>query len=132
MSATKQAVRLANVLARAAAEKLGADIIAMDVSEPLAITDVFVLVTASNERQVGAIVDMIDDVAARVGQRVVRREGEGESRWVLLDLLDVIVHIMQPDDRQLYSLERIWRDAPRLDLDLDAPLPPALRQVGVL
>lgn len=132
MSATKQAVRLANVLARAAAEKLGADIIAMDVSEPLAITDVFVLVTASNERQVGAIVDMIDDVAARVGQRVVRREGEDESRWVLLDLLDVIVHIMQPDDRQLYSLERIWRDAPRLDLDLDAPLPPALRQVGVL
>jgi len=123
VSATEQAKWLANVMACAAAEKLGTDIIAMDVSERLAITDVFVLVSASNDRQVGAIVDMIDDVAARVGLRVVRREGEAEARWVLLDLGDVIVHVMQLEDRQMYSLERIWRDAPRLDLDLDAPLP---------
>ena len=126
MTASPDAVRLAGVLACAAASKLGTDIVAMDVSEPLAITDVFLLVSASNERQVGAIVDIIDDVARRVGERVVRREGEAEGHWVLLDLLDVIVHVMLEDDRRLYALERIWKDTPRLDLDLDAPLPPVI------
>ena len=126
MSASPDAVRLAGVLASAAASKLGTDIVAMDVSEPLAITDVFLLVSAANERQVGAIVDIIDDVAQRVGQRVVRREGEAEGHWVLLDLIDVIVHVMMEEDRRLYALERIWKDTPRIEVDLDAPLPPAL------
>ena len=125
MTASPDAVRLAGVLACAAASKLGTDIMALDVSESLAITDVFLLISAANERQVGAIVDIIDDVAHRVGERVVRREGESEGHWVLLDLIDVIVHVMDTEDRQLYSLERIWKDAPRLELDLDAPLPPA-------
>jgi len=126
VSASPDAVRLAGVLASAAASKLGTDIVAMDVSEPLAITDVFLLVSAANERQVGAIVDIIDDVAQRVGQRVVRREGEAEGHWVLLDLIDVIVHVMMEEDRRLYALERIWKDTPRIEVDLDAPLPPAL------
>ena len=126
MSASPDAVRLAGVLASAAASKLGTDIVAMDVSEPLAITDVFLLVSAANERQVGAIVDIIDDVAQRVGQRVVRREGEAEGHWVLLDLIDVIVHVMMEEDRRLYALERIWKDTPRIEVDLDAPLPPPL------
>ena len=130
MTASPDAVRLTGVLASAAASKLGTDIVAMDVSVPLAITDVFLLVTAANDRQVGAIVDIIDDVAHRVGHRVVRREGEAEGHWVLLDLLDVIVHVMQPDDRSLYALERIWKDVPRLELDLDAPLPPDPRGVS--
>jgi len=125
VTASPDAVRLAGVLACAAASKLGTDIMALDVSESLAITDVFLLISAANERQVGAIVDIIDDVAHRVGERVVRREGESEGHWVLLDLIDVIVHVMDTEDRQLYSLERIWKDAPRLELDLDAPLPPA-------
>lgn len=124
MSAAPHAVQLAGLLACAAADKLGHDIVALDVSEPLAIADVFLLVTAGNDRQVGAIVDMIDDVAHRVGERVVRREGETEAHWVLLDLVDVVVHVMLEDDRHLYALERIWKDAPRLELDLDAPLPP--------
>lgn len=129
MSATNQAVRLSNVLAGAAAAKLGADIVAMDVSEPLGIADVFLLVTASNDRQASAIVDMIDEVATGVGEQVLRREGDDDFRWVLLDLGDVVVHVMLPDERALYSLERIWKDAPRLPLDAEAGLPAGL--VGV-
>lgn len=119
MTATPHAVELTGVLARAAADKLGTDIVALDVSEPLAITDVFLLVSAANERQVGAIVDSVDEIARSVGARVVRREGEAEARWVLLDLIDVVVHVMLAQDRQLYALERIWKDAPRLALDVD-------------
>jgi len=106
-------------MALAASNKLGQDIVAMDVSRPLAITDIFLLVSASNERQVGAIVDAIDEAAAGMGLRVVRREGESEHRWVLLDLVDVVVHIMLKDERQLYSLERIWKDTPRIEVDLE-------------
>lgn len=130
MSASEQAMHLANLLACAAAAKLGSDIIAFDVSESLAITDVFVLVTANNDRQVLAVVDMVDEVANQVGEPVLRREGEIDKRWVLLDLADVVVHVMQPEERQLYRLERIWQDAPRLQLDLAAPLPTGL--VGVV
>ena len=100
-----------------ASSKLGSDIVALDVSAALAITDVFLLVTAANERQVGAIVDAIDEAAPGLGASVLRREGEREHRWVLLDLNDVIVHIMAKEDRQLYSLERIWKDVPHLFTD---------------
>lgn len=117
MSATEHAVALARVLAQAASGKLGTDIVALDVSEQLAITDVFLVVSAGNERQAGAIVDAVDDVAAELGEKVMRREGEGDSHWVLLDLIDVIVHVMLVDDRQLYSLERLWKDAPRIEID---------------
>jgi len=116
VSASAAAVQLAGVLADAAAGKLGTDILGLDVSVPLAITDVFLLVTANNDRQVGAVVDAIDEAAHGAGQRVLRREGETEAHWVLLDLGDVVVHVMQPGDRTLYALERIWRDAPRLEL----------------
>jgi len=106
-------------MAQAASGKLGQDIVALDVSSSLAITDVFLLVSASNERQVGAIVDAVDEASEIFGARVLRREGEHELRWVLLDLGDVIVHVMQAEDRQLYSLERLWKDAPRLALDIE-------------
>jgi len=117
VTATEHATRLAGALAQAASVKLGIDIVALDVSAALAITDVFLLVSAANERQVGAIVDAIDEAATGFGVPVTRREGEHERRWVLLDLNDVIVHIMMADDRQMYSLERIWKDAPRVVLE---------------
>jgi len=119
VTATEHATSLAKSLATAAADKLGQDIVAMDVSAPLAITDVFLLISATNERQVGAIVDAVDDTAAMLHVPVIRREGEHESHWVLLDLNDVVVHVMLRDDRANYSLERIWKDAPRLVLDID-------------
>lgn len=117
MSATEHAAQLARALAQAASDKFGSDMVALDVSEPLAITDVFLLVSAANERQVGAIVDAVDEVAALLGEKVVRREGESDGHWVLLDLIDVIVHVMLVDDRRLYSLERLWKDAPRIEID---------------
>jgi len=123
MSASPRAVELTQYAARAAAAKLGTDIAALDVSERLAITDVFLIVSAANDRQVGAIVDHIDEVLLRAGAKAIRREGERECRWVLLDFTDVIVHVQHVEARVVYSLERLWKDAPHLDLDLDGPLP---------
>ena len=123
MSADARAIELAQIAARAAAAKLGQDIIALDISERLAITDVFLIVSGANEPQVGAIVDHIDEVLGRLGVRAARREGEREGRWVLLDYLDLVVHVQHAEERTLYSLERLWKDAPRLALDLDGPLP---------
>jgi len=119
VTATVHATGLAQQLAQAAAGKLGRDIVALDVSAPLAITDVFLLVSAANERQVGAIVDAIDEAAVQLRQPILRREGENEGHWVLLDLNDVVVHVMLATDRANYSLERIWKDAPKVPLDLD-------------
>lgn len=119
MTATEQATQLTGVMARAAASKLGQDIVAMDVSQPLVIADVFLLVSASNERQIGAIVDAIEEAALANGGRPPRREGRAENRWVLLDFYDVIVHVMQTDYRQLYSLERLWKDVPRVPTGIE-------------
>lgn len=77
--------------------------------------------TATNERQVGAIVDAVEEAVFKAGQKVVRREGDREARWVLLDFLDLVVHVQHSEARQLYSLERLWRDCPAIELTLDRP-----------
>lgn len=118
MSATDHAIDLTRIAARAAWEKSGTDILALDVSEKLAIADVFLVVSASNERRVGAVVDAVDDALLRAGAARLRREGERENRWVLLDYEDVVVHVQHVEDRQSYSLERLWADCPRIDLQL--------------
>jgi ribosome-associated protein len=109
-------VSLAVAAAEAAAEKLADDIVAFDVSDQLAITDVFVVCSAPNDRQVRAIVDGIEERLRDLDARPVRREGEREGRWVLLDYLDVVVHVQHADDRQFYSLERLWKDCPAIPL----------------
>ena len=119
MTATEHALELTRVAAEAAADKLGTDIVAFDVSEQLAITDVFLVVTASNERQVGAIVDGVEEALRGVGEKPVRREGDREQRWVLLDYLDLVVHIQHADERRFYALERLWQDTPGIRLGLD-------------
>lgn len=119
MTATDRALDLTRAAAAAAADKLGRDLIAYDVSEQLAITDVFLLVTASNERQVGAIVDGIEEKLRELDAKPVRREGDREQRWVLLDYLDLVVHIQHTEERTLYALERLWGDCPRIDLPED-------------
>lgn len=116
MSATAQAIEIAQLAAKAADDKLGERIVAFDVSEHLAITDIFLVVSASNERQVGAIVDGIEEQLVAAGHKPVRREGDRENRWVLLDFLDVVVHVQHTDERELYSLERLWRDCPAIEL----------------
>ncbi len=116
MTATTRAVELAEIAAEAAADKLASDIIAYDVSEQLVITDVFLLCSAANDRQVRAIVDAIEENLRKAGVRPVRREGEREGRWVLLDYLDIVVHVQHAEERTFYALERLWKDCPRLQL----------------
>jgi len=116
VTATARAVELARVAAEAAAEKLATDIIAYDVSEQLVITDVFLLCSAANDRQVRAIVEEIEEKLRLAGARPVRREGERERRWVLLDYLDIVIHVQHQEERAFYMLERLWKDCPRLEL----------------
>ena len=112
MSATPDSIELATVAAQAAADKKATDILLVDVSERLAITDVFVIVTGSNERQVGAIVDEIEERMRETGCRPPRREGQRDGRWVLLDFVDIIVHVQHPEERVFYALDRLWKDCP--------------------
>lgn len=128
MTATPEAIELANEAAQAALDKLGTNIVAFDVSEQLAITDVFLLVTARNERQVGAVVDGIEQKLLAGGHKPIRREGDRENRWVLLDYLDVVVHVQHTEERTLYGLERLWHDSPRLPLELDEGVPEGLEE----
>ena len=122
MTATEEAVRVTRLAAEAANEKKGLDIVAFDVSEALAITDVFLIVSANNERLVGALVDAIEErLIEREGLRPSRREGDRENRWVLLDYVDVVVHVQHSEERSLYTLERLWKDCPRIALALDEP-----------
>lgn len=122
MPATDHAVALTRVAARAAAEKKADRIIAIDVSERLALTDVFLILSGDNDRQVRALVDAIDEAMLRAGARRMLREGLEESHWVLVDYSDIIVHVQQTEDREYYSLERLWKDCPLIGLsDEDAP-----------
>ncbi len=124
MTASPEAIAMATVAARAAAEKLAADIVVIDVSGQLVITDCFVIASASNERQANAIVDEVEEKMRLAGHKPARREGTREGRWVLLDFFDIVVHIQHTDERNFYALDRLWRDCPVLDVDLDAPTLP--------
>lgn len=116
MTATDWAVELVRTAAQAASDKLADDIVAFDVSEQLIITDAFLLCSAPNDRQVRAIVDEIEDKLRQAGAKTVRREGERQARWVLLDYGDVVIHVQHAEERAYYSLERIWRDCPLIVL----------------
>ncbi|MCL2543096.1 MAG: ribosome silencing factor [Nocardioidaceae bacterium] len=116
MPATDFAVGLIEVAARAAADKLATDIVAFDVSEQLAITDAFLLASGSNDRQVKAIVEEVEDRVRDAGAKPIRREGERDGRWVLLDFGDIVVHVQHEEEREFYALERLWRDCPTIAL----------------
>lgn len=121
MTATDHSVELVNAAAQAAADKLAHDIVAYDVSDVLAITDAFLLASAPNDRQVKAIVDGVEEVLLKEhGAKPVRREGERDGRWVLLDYIDIVVHVQHSEERVFYALERLWKDCPELDLPADA------------
>jgi ribosome-associated protein len=121
VTATDRATELITVAAQAAADKLAHDIIAYDVSDVLAITDAFLLASAPNDRQVKAIVDGIEEQLGRtLGAKPVRREGEREGRWVLLDYVDIVVHVQHAEERVFYAMERLWKDCPQLPLPPDA------------
>lgn len=123
MAATDHALHLTHLAAQAAVDKQATDLVAFDVSERLALTDVFLIVTAKNEPQVGAVVDAVEEALFKDGSKVFRREGESEKRWVLLDFGDLVVHVQHAEERQLYSLERLWRDCPAIALTVDEGVP---------
>lgn len=118
---------IAVIAAEAAAEKKADDIVVLDVAEVLVITAYFVVVTGATDRQVGAIADEVETaLRERAGVKPVGREGLREGRWVLLDFGDVVVHIFQPEEREFYRLDKLWSDAPRVDVagvtgDVPAP-----------
>ncbi len=121
MTATSRALELAQLAARAADSKQGEDIVALDVSGPLPLTDVFVLVTGRNERNVQAIAGEVEDQLSAAGAKTLRREGRAEGRWILLDVGDVIVHVFHEEERLFYGLERLWKDCPAVPLELGHP-----------
>lgn len=123
MTATASSVETARHAARAAAEKLAEDIVALDVSERLALADVFLIASAPSERQVNAIVDGIEEELSKVDLKPIRREGRSGGRWVLLDYADVVIHVQHEEDRVFYALERLWKDCPVVDLQLGADAP---------
>ena len=119
MTATDHAIELVHAAARAASDKLAENILAFDVSEQLVITDAFLLCSAGNERQVKSIVDEIEDKLREVGAKPVRREGERDGRWVLIDYAEIVVHVQHTEEREFYALERLWRDCPVISMPAD-------------
>jgi ribosome-associated protein len=117
VTAPDQSLRLAKVAALAAEDKLAEHVVAIDVSDQLPLTDVFVIASAPTERQVGAIVDEVEDKLREQGAKPIRREGEREGRWVLIDFGDIVVHVQHEEEREFYALERLWKDCPEVDLD---------------
>ncbi|RYV50231.1 ribosome silencing factor [Pengzhenrongella frigida] len=120
MTATDRAVELAIAAARAASALKADEIIALDVSEQLVLTDVFLIASGTNERQVGGIVDAIEEALHKLGAKPIRREGKSAGRWVLIDFGDIVVHVQHAEDRVYYALERLWKDCPVIELPEDA------------
>src|SRR5699024_4951119 len=98
VAATEESRSLAKVAAQAAADKKATDVVVLDVSEQLVITDCFLIASAPNERQVGAIVESVEEKMRKAVSKVVGREGERDGRWVLLNLIDIIVHVQHSDE----------------------------------
>ncbi|MBN9182620.1 MAG: ribosome silencing factor [Microbacterium sp.] len=112
---------MVQIAARAADAKGGEDLVAIDVSGPLPLIDVFLLVSGRSERNVAAIADEIEDQLLEAGHKRLRREGRTESRWVLLDFGDLVVHVFHEQERVFYGLERLWKDCPVIPIDITTP-----------
>ncbi|MEV8369049.1 ribosome silencing factor [Microbacterium sp. NPDC064584] len=120
MVATEQGREMLRIAALAADAKGGEDLVALDVSDPLPLVDIFLLVTGRSERNVAAIADEIEDRLVESGHKRLRREGRQEARWVLLDFGDLVVHVFHEQERMYYGLERLWKDCPVVPIELPA------------
>ncbi len=131
MPATDEAIALAVAAAEGADDVKATDLALLDVADLLAIVDLFLLVTATSDRQLKAAADRIEGRLRDHTRKPLRREGSAEAGWVLLDYGELVCHLFLPEQRQLYSLERLWADVPRLDprtgevlaADSHAPMP---------
>lgn len=129
MTASELAIELTITAAKAASSRKAQEIIALDVSGRLPLTDVFLICSGNSERQVSAIIDAIDEAMHKAGMRQVRKEGVSQCRWVLLDYSEIVVHVQHSEDRGYYGLERLWRDCPVIDLPADVVESPAVSEV---
>lgn len=116
MTASDVASQRTVLAATAASDKLATDLVALDVSEHIALTDVFVLCSGRNERMVQAIADEVEERLLEDGAKRLRQEGRAEGRWILLDFGDIVVHVFHEEERLYYQLERLWRDCPLISL----------------
>jgi ribosome-associated protein len=107
------------IIAEAALELKAEELLVLDVRELTSFADVFVLLSGRSSRQVSAIADHIARALKASGEPALGIEGQAEGLWVLIDCNDVIVHVFEPETRQRYSLERLWHDAPKLEIDLE-------------
>lgn len=121
MQSPETAEEMLQLAADAAVSKGGEDLVALNVSEPLPLVDIFLLVTGNSERNVAAIADEIEDRLIEAGHKRVRREGRAEARWVLLDFGDLIVHVFHQEERVYYGLERLWKDCPVVPFQVADP-----------
>jgi ribosome-associated protein len=120
MTASAHALELLKLAAVAADSKAGEDLVAIDVSNPLPLADIFFIVTGRSERNVVAIAGEIEDQLTEAGHKPLRREGRAEGRWVLVDFGDLVVHVFHEEERVYYSLERLWKDCPIIPIELPA------------
>lgn len=118
MQSPEIAAEMLQISADAAVSKGGEDLVALNVSDPLPLVDVFLIVTGNSERNVAAIADEIEDRMVEAGHKRIRREGRSEARWVLLDFGDLIVHVFHGEERVYYGLERLWKDCPVIPIEL--------------
>lgn len=116
MAASKKVIELTQIAAAAVADKLATDIVAIDMTDQMILSEVFLIATGQNDRQIDAIVDAVLEKLSEIGEKPVRREGKGE--WVLLDYSDLVVHIQSKELRNYYMLERLWNDCPRIALEV--------------
>jgi ribosome-associated protein len=116
MAVGSRTIELTKIAAAALADKLGDEIVAIDLSEQLVLNQVFLLVTGSNEPQLQALSDEVQKKLAEAGEKPVRKEGSGS--WILLDYTDLVVHIQSTELRNYYMLDRLWNDCPKIELGL--------------
>lgn len=120
MTASEETIALARSLAKAASDKNATSGSCIDVSEQLVLAEVFLILSASSERQVRAIVNAVDEAAHKAGYPLKHREGMGEQmRWILLDYGDLIVHIFHEDELDFYALDKLWGDCPVIDVECE-------------
>lgn len=118
MAVGNRTLELTKIAAAALADKLGTEIVAIDLSEQLVLNQVFLLVTGNNEPQLQSLSDEVQRKLAEAGEKPARKEGS--SSWILLDYTDLVVHIQSVELRNYYMLDRLWNDCPKIDLNMDA------------
>ena len=124
MTAAQSSCEALRIAARAAEEKQGIQLFAVDASDAMGLIDGFLVVSAHNERLVNAVADEIEDaLREQADLKPVRREGRASGRWILLDFGDIVVHVQHEEDREFYALDRLWAQAPRIALGVTHEVP---------